>query len=138
MKKILVLCFTITFLFSCSGDNGNDADISSDIIIGSWKMISQKINGLETADNCRKQTVFIFESSRVLRQMFYRTENSICIGDSEVISSWFNLGNSSYRINGSSGSRVAVDFVFTEADTKFTTTETSSNSDTTVTVFQKF
>lgn len=138
MKKILVLLFALSLFYSCGSNNGNDAEISSDKVVGNWKLISQKVGGIETINDCRKQTTFVFESSRVLRQTFYRLENSNCTEGSEIISSWFALGNSNYRINGSDGSRLAIELVFTEADTKYTTTETDINSTDTISIFQKF
>lgn len=138
MKKIYVLFFVITFLFACSADNGNNTDVIADRIIGTWNITSQKVNGAETADECRKQTTFTFEDSRVLRQKFFKTENNICTESSEDISSWFNLGNSSYRITTSGGSSSSIDIVFSENDTKFTTTEAEINDNEIVTVFEKF
>ncbi|WP_439132917.1 hypothetical protein [Polaribacter sp.] len=138
MKKILFLLIAVSIFGSCSSSS-DTTDVTFDSVIGNWKLISQKVNGVETADQCRQQTTFIFEDSRVLRQKFFRTENNTCIEGSEIISSWFNLGNSSYRINGASGSRLVIDLLFSDGNNKFTTSETDPNTNiTTISVFQKF
>lgn len=137
MKKILIILVATVLLYSCGANSGDDSEISSDKVVGTWKLISQKVNGFETINDCKKQTTFIFESSRVLRQVFHRLENNNCIEGTEAISGWFALGNSRYRISGSGGSRLVIELTFSEADTRYTSLETDINNTETLSIFEK-
>jgi len=100
MNRIIALLVIITLLFSCSSNNGEFV-LSSDKIVGNWKLISQMEDGIEIISDCTKQTTFIFESDRILRQTFYTFTNNNCTSSSQIISSWSFLGDSNYKITNS-------------------------------------
>jgi hypothetical protein len=53
MKKIILLLFTIIFLFSCSDSDNTTTETSSTLIVGKWKLlqIGYLVNGQEELEN---------------------------------------------------------------------------------------
>ena len=123
-------------LFSCSSSNDALTE-SSDAIVGNWSLESQLINGQETINDCNKQTLFSFESGRILRQQFYSMPNTICVAGNQIISTWLHIGDSKYEIVSSSQTTRVITVTFSENNTKFSLTETDSNNKVTTSIFKK-
>lgn len=135
MKKFILLIISTLVFISCNSSN-ESLENSNDIIVGSWKLKSQKVDGNETATDCSKKTTFIFEADFILRQNFYNLKNGSCIAENEIISSWFNNGNSEYIIRSPDGTSNKITFNFNEDNTEFSVTENEDGS-TIISVYEK-
>jgi hypothetical protein len=135
MKYIGTLILGIALLSSCSAND--DLGLSTNKVVGSWNLVSQIIDGRETATDCTKQTVFAFQADRVLTQTFYSVFNNSCNAGSQIVSNWFYSGNAQYRIESTNGTLRSLEFIFTDNNTKFSLEEADSNGQVIVSVFVK-
>ncbi|MGK0412445.1 MAG: hypothetical protein ACJA1B_000642 [Polaribacter sp.] len=135
MKKIYTLLFTIIFLSACN--TSDDLGLSTDKVVADWNLVSQIIDGQETATDCTKQTVFSFKANRVLTQTFYNSIGGTCSASPQIVSNWFFSGNSQYRVESSNGTIRDLVFIFSENNTKFTLTEADTNGQVIISTFVK-
>ena len=135
MKKLSSLFLVLVLLFSCNTED--ESNLSNDKIVGEWNLTSQIVDGTEIADDCTKQTVFNFQSDRVLTQTFYSFSSNTCTAGSQIASSWFFSGNSKYRIERTNSTSTILELTFSENETKFSVSETNSDDVTTVSTFTK-
>ena len=127
MKNLFLFLCLACCITACSSNDESIPD-SNDIVIGSWQLESQIVDGSETINACNSQTVFTFEPDLILRQVFYTENNGICNSENEIISSWFNNGNSRYSIRSADGSSKVITLTFSSSNTEYSLTETVNGS----------
>jgi len=135
MKKLLYVFIAALFLISCES-NDNDS-FGFDKIIGTWKLVSNVEDNIESATDCTKNKTFSFTSKGILTRNLYVEVNAVCDSDPQEIASWYNLGNSIYRIDYSNGIIDEFEFNFTENDTKFSLLETRTDGIVVISTFKK-
>ena len=135
MKKLLYVFIASAFLISC--ESNDDDSIGSDKIIGAWKLISNTEDNIETATDCTKNNTFNFTSKGILTRNLYVEVNEVCGSTPQEISSWYNLGNSIYRIDYSNGVIDEFEFSFAQSDTRFSLLETRTDGVIVISTFEK-
>lgn len=135
MKKLLYVFIASVFLISC--ESNDDDSIGFDKIIGAWKLISNTEDNIETATDCTKNNTFNFTSKGILTRNLYVEVNEVCGSTPQKISSWYNLGNSIYRIDYSNGVIDEFEFSFAQNDTRFTLLETRTDGVIVISTFEK-
>ncbi|MAD95991.1 MAG: hypothetical protein CMB99_01555 [Flavobacteriaceae bacterium] len=133
------LAITSLFLLSISFQQCNSSDTvleSSDIIVGTWKLTSLKVDGAETITTCKESNTYTFESGQVLRKELYDVVNGNCQLIQTQIFSWLRIERGRYSLTSSNGFNTVEDFTFTDNDTKFSVTE-MVNGEQIVSVFTK-
>jgi hypothetical protein len=135
LKKLLYIFIASLFLISC-GSNDDDS-LGFDKIIGAWKLVSNREDSAETVTDCTKKNTFNFTSKGILTRNLYVEVNSVCNSAQQEIASWYNLGNSIYRIDYSNGIIDEFEFNFTENDTKFSLLETRTDGVVVISTFKK-
>lgn len=135
MKKLLYVFIASVFLISC--ESNDDDSIGFDKIIGAWKLISNTEDNIETATDCTKNNTFNFTSKGILTRNLYLEVNEVCGSTPQKISSWYNLGNSIYRIDYSNGVIDEFEFSFAQNDTRFTLLETRTDGVIVISTFEK-
>ena len=135
MKKLLYVFIASVFLISC--ESNDDDSIGFDKIIGAWKLISNTEDNIETATDCTKNNTFNFTSKGILTRNLYVEVNEVCGSTPQKISSWYNLGNSIYRIDYSNGVIDEFEFSFAQNDTRFSLLETRTDGVIVISTFEK-
>lgn len=135
MKKLLYVFIASVFLISC--ESNDDDSIGFDKIIGAWKLISNTEDNIETATDCTKNNTFNFTSKGILTRNLYVEVNEVCGSTPQKIPSWYNLGNSIYRIDYSNGVIDEFEFSFAQNDTRFTLLETRTDGVIVISTFEK-
>ena len=93
MKKLLLFVIISSIILSC-----NNNDISTDPIIGEWKLISILVDDKEfyTIDDCNsKGTITYFKNGTLFEAIYSKNIKDECIY-SEKNLTWKNAGNSIY------------------------------------------
>ena len=93
MKKHLLFIIITSIFLSCNND-----DISTDPIIGEWKLISWQIdNDIYSQQNeCTSKSSVIYYDNGIRVQKTYSNSINIPCNLVESQSTWRNLGNSTY------------------------------------------
>ena len=139
--KLLKRSITITvlFLLCISFQNCNSSDTvlqDSDIVVGTWKLTSLEVDGVETITTCKESNTYTFESGNVLRKELHDVVNGNCQLIETQIFSWLRIERGRYSLTTSNGFNSVVDFTFSDNDTKFSVTE-MINGEQVVSVFSK-
>lgn len=156
MKKIIYLFIVLFTLQSCSNDDSNPTDPVTvadnepettdtiDPIIGTWKLTSDLVNGIEDANECNKNTTVTFSADGSYISDFYEQLNqNNCEATQKLEGTWVNNGDSNYTLvfTDEDGELTEVfDFIFSENNTVFTITELdiyNGITDTLTTTFTK-
>lgn len=150
MKKLtkIVAVVAVALLFSCSSDDGGSST-SSDKIVGKWKMVSSKENGVtQDLDACDLMERSDFKSNGILIAEDYDLENGECVlqDPSEpgltLETKWRKLGDNSYEmyfmVNGVENP-MTLPFTteFSNGNNTVTTTATEPDGDVVVSVMEK-
>jgi len=110
MKKlILILSVTVLIFNSCSTDESNNDDGTSnddsesqvDLFIGIWSHSRTFFEGVERSiGDCNRQSNFTVNSDGTFIQtVYYTASGGSCQLDFEDLGTWENLGDNTYRIS---------------------------------------
>jgi len=127
MKKIAVLCMLVLGMgsfYSCSSDKKDDANSSSEKLVGTWKWTGDWIDGVYEEDvvaDCDREILAINASGAFV------TSDYTCGGSTSIIEgTWSKIADNQYQLVGELGSGT-IYTVFTENNTKVTMYQTLSS-----------
>ncbi len=107
MKNKLILLFAVVTLLSCS----KDKEQTKDPIIGFWKPIVLKDNGVDITDDCNiKSTADFHENGKAYIEVFEKVQNG-CTPNPKREASWRKKNGDVYEFNPTDGEPEEVPFL---------------------------
>ncbi len=132
MKKIIFLFLAIATLSSCETKEDDNPN-SSDIIIGTWQLASDKENGTEISTECERKSTITFLENGTSEEVYYYTDGSNNCSTESDTSTWENVGNSTYKIDYGNGDSETAKLTFSENNTVFSVTDIDDDNGVTYT-----
>ena len=120
MKKFIYLFVILTSLSACESSESENS--SSDLIIGEWQLVSDKIDGQELSTECSRRGTTTFLADGSGKTNAYYEYNGECNLETDS-GSWTNAGNSNYRLGF-----LTFKMVFSNNNNTMTATVVENNS----------